>query len=455
MHVAIQLALVMCSKSAARKSDKKDRVIGSGRKLLQPENLKHLAQILKQNGSSDGEGQIGLYHRTPHRAWDLIFDIYFPSAENHFTVMSSVYRPSDKMFKKAASFIEAYSVLVDATLLQPQATSNRKLWGLQLFERAIQLVAVDQLSQLVTNNLVYVLTKARELRTHTKETIALIMRTAEKSSTAVCTILSMLSFLMGSSKFDQATATKTCETLMSKLSERDFQSYIDKLSYDFDAITGAKAGEGDSDEQGLAASGEEARRKRVIDEMYGYFKNSAIPKSHDGYSSILRFFIKQAYFDRKAEGSIELSDSCRSLCIQRLYGILGSINGLVKRQNQNEDGEAATEESDHWVRLCLDIYDELASDTSLDCILAFEDVELSARKAAQALLGKIVKYNHSSKTRKTRATSTRDRVMIDRAFQTLISNALLFQLDVELGRNYRDSRRTLTLLQYSKWKEKG
>ncbi|KAI9497819.1 DNA polymerase phi-domain-containing protein [Zychaea mexicana] len=264
-----------------------------GTNVLAPANLPHLASVLKEVPSDDGEkkGQkVADWKPQLHSVWDHFLTKYLEpqtQANGHAEL-----EESDR--DKTASFAEFWDVCVDNTLFDNNSSQGRKYWGFKLVQKVLRRLTSDQMSLIFTQNFMRCFINSlsvsdRYLNKVAVHTANVIQDVAKENKEAGFALVTQLQGNQGRPDFDRLTRTRTVENILKTMDSEGIKSYLEYLAQMF--IEQSEATQAD------------APRAWVLKQMTFLVKNNAIPKEEDWLLSVVKFLMVYAFFEVKKSSS--------------------------------------------------------------------------------------------------------------------------------------------------------
>ncbi|KAF9969908.1 DNA-directed DNA polymerase [Actinomortierella ambigua] len=356
-------------------------------------NLKYLAQLLKETSSEEGAQPSSNWRQRIHPVWDRILDHYFGAAQST---------------SQSASFQDFWNVVIDASLFDQSSSHERRYWGFQVFERALPLLKDDQLPLVFTTNFMRCFvnnlsSEDRFLNKAAKHTMAAMHAVAEKNEAVRLTLVIQL--LDKTPNFDQLSRSKTVETLLGGLDVTHIQQYLQYLRNSFLNHEGSDSDSAERSKQiGL-------RRQWAIDQMFALFRNSKVPREESWISSILQFYLINAFFEIKradakskyveahALPKPELSTATRGYCKARFYSMMAELSTMAPlAPKKAEEGEHANYsrklngtmlDGTFWCSYALSMITNLEKNKNFSPIVTLDERASEAKREALALINKI------------------------------------------------------------------
>ncbi|KAG0229067.1 DNA-directed DNA polymerase [Actinomortierella wolfii] len=356
-------------------------------------NLKYLAQLLKETSSEEGAQPSSNWRQRIHPVWDRVLDHYFDPAQ--FTAQS-------------ASFQDFWNVVIDASLFDANSSHERKFWGFQVFERALPHLKDDQLPLVFTTNFMRCFvnnlsSEDRFLNKAAKHTMAAMHAVAEKNEAVRLTLVIQL--LDKNPNFDQLSKSKTVETLLGGLDVTNIQRYLQYLRNNFLNHEVSDSNSADRARQ------IDIRRQWAVDQMFALFRNSRVPREELWISSILSFFLINAFFEIKrvdqkskyveahALPKPVLSKATHDHCKARFYSMMAELSTMAPlAPKKAEDGEhinysrklnGTMLDGTFWCSHALSMMTDLEKNKNFTPIITLDERASEAKKEALALISKI------------------------------------------------------------------
>lgn len=372
--------------------------------------------------------QKGSWSPRVHFVWDLILDQLLSMPSDKQSSTPSKKRKLDKSkHKDVNSFItlkEFWKVVVDETLFSEKSSHERKYWGFEIFEKALSKVEPGSIPDIITPNLLRCLVNQssqpkRMLNKISNKVLSFIKSEATKNPIKAPIILSSLidPRCGGSWNFDLITKSKTTESLVTILSQRDdlstserfdvLQSLQKVLINQFnEALINDNTDTVDNetnDKDSITKKSNDSIEKWCLNMLLLLVRGNKKhiinnSTSFEWLENILGFIIKHSFF-KSSEGQPTVSINVRNLCRDRLNSILGDIINTKK-------GDSS------WSLYCVETIHKL--EKSGESLVEVLDEELSAVKDECASLLQTVET--------LKAKSNSDKVY---CFELLFSMVLL------------------------------
>ncbi|EIN07831.1 hypothetical protein PUNSTDRAFT_70289 [Punctularia strigosozonata HHB-11173 SS5] len=327
--------------------------------VLSIPNFATLGKVLKESYEIDDDDSVhkvnnpGSWKPQVHWVWDAIFAELLPASGS-----------------AKSSFPEFFRIVVDEALFSAASSPERKLWGFQIFQKALPRVDADNVPFLFTKNFMrcwinHLSKQDRYLHKAARQVATDIHTVARSNPKIGFALILQLTGVHGNKQFDKLTRTKTVESILTSMDAEGIDNYITNLLEQFNAST---AGE-ESDFQAL-----NGRRSWVIDQLAALIRNGAIPKTDSWVVRILNWLIVHGLFVLKKNSEKSpidalhtvpkpvLSDELRKSCRERLLSCLGDLANRtiavsgVKRTGVASDGEL-------WVSKVVAMVNALKQDT--------------------------------------------------------------------------------------------
>lgn len=335
--------------------------------LLHTGNLVTLGRILRESDDSVSEtapkgtkhvSLSGTWKAQTHYVWDMLLD--------------RVLSPNGQSGAQYASLQEFFRIVVDESLFSSSASSERKYWGFQIFQKALPRAKEADIPFLFTPNFMrcwinHLSKKDRYLHQITKQVADDVCAFAQKNSTIGFTLVLQLTGANGTHLFDRITKTKTVESIIASMDAPEIMRFIEHL------FSRMNDNGSDLDTKTLAA-----QRIWIADQVSALVRNGAIPKDDVWVSMILDWLtlhglfivIKKADKSRyqglravpKPECSPQFQEYCRTRLLRCLADLTGQANGgkdAAKGLGQVEN----TSNKDSWTSKVLSTIFSLENDT--------------------------------------------------------------------------------------------
>jgi DNA polymerase phi len=356
--------------------------------LLASANLAPLARILKEGVGAEADTQStsgGSIQMQVHFVWDMLLQQY---------TISGTRNDDNK-----APLSEFYRVLVDEALFATSASDQKKSWGFQIFEKALQIVSQDDLPCVFTANFMRTWTnqladKNRMLFKAATRCMTTIQAAIKQNSSIGLPILQQLLSKQNHSTFP----VKLVESVLSSMSSSEgVIKYVDHL---------IQSTESDS----------ESTQRWALDQLSSLVRNSSLPINENCVSFILTLLAIHGFFNTKAALKTGLpgstlpiqipeatfSTTLKAVCRTRFYSCLGDVcdqsvayvdgqGRIKKRQGQTVSGQS-------WIAKGFEIFEGLAADTAHFSTMykRTSDEAFSKRRAFSKKLTKAAQKNNST-----------------------------------------------------------
>ncbi|KAF1808998.1 hypothetical protein P152DRAFT_442532 [Eremomyces bilateralis CBS 781.70] len=297
---------------------------------LSKKERKELAAIMREDFSkasgpeaSDGTNKSGSWKSQSNFAWSVLIHHQISRLENK---------------TEAAALLEEFSRfwidVVDNNLFSAKASAERKAWGLQILSQAIRTCPAWALFELLSPNILRSIQNQRsspDSNLHglalepLKELIKRVKKTPDQGA-------SIAMFLLSQSKsmdFDQATKSRTIETI---LSETDEEKLVDFVQFAKDIIN--RPTSQDEDE---AADDRRAMADALLTMVKGQVKSGSEKEtggrnaSPPWVSPLLRLMVELSYVKKRKSASKKdrskpsISSVSREMFRSKLNLILGTL----------------------------------------------------------------------------------------------------------------------------------
>ncbi|KAK8861548.1 hypothetical protein IAR55_002370 [Kwoniella newhampshirensis] len=372
--------------------------------LLNSHNLVTLGRVLKEASSEEDEGiaasTSGSWKPQLHFVWNIILDRYFPK------LTSPTFENTSE-----APFQDFFRVVVDESLFSNTASSQRRYWGFQVFERALPLLPPSQMPLIFTPNFMRCwmnnLSSAdRYLHKAALQIAKRVQDVIKENPKVGITLLSQLVGKHGRPDFDKVTKTKTVESIMGSLNAdgvKEFVAYLQSI------ISG-------NAQENLDSSRIDERRLWALDQIQALCRNGSVPKDDSCISSVLDFLLVHGFFiirktDKKstitalhAAPKAALSESTAAACRARFFSCITELTTASVSRRATDDSTKATRQQGcdlsgrFWVRRAVEIISALEEDTKHVELMTDADEEIkSIRKGALATLAGLSKAKEDEK----------------------------------------------------------
>ncbi|KAJ1310167.1 hypothetical protein OPQ81_006911 [Rhizoctonia solani] len=354
--------------------------------LVSSSNLPAIARILKETDDANEPDvknvTAGAFKVQLHSVWGTILEAI-------------------KDGKCKASFAEFYRICVDESLFATTSSPERKSWGFQVFERALEVMPPEEYQYLFTPNFMrtwinHLSSPDRHLHKAAKKAASEIVKAVERSPSIGFSLITHLQGAHGNQQFDRITRTKTVETILASTDIEGVKKYTTSL---VNQLRDGVASNADPSEQ-------DSKRRYVFEQLAALMRNGSIPKDDEWVNSILELFILHGFFTvtkKNKSSSVTslhhvtkppLSDALRSACRTKLFTILGDLCSQTKVV-KGESGEStrvtsSATDGELWVTKAAKIVEVLEQDSPHVSPLAETEEEVvalrtRARKVLKAI----------------------------------------------------------------------
>ncbi|KAI7872535.1 DNA polymerase phi-domain-containing protein [Spinellus fusiger] len=351
--------------------------------VLDPDNLRHLALILKEVPMEEQEA-LADWKPQLHSVWDCLLSVYLESSAEK----EEEKRPKKKQKTikakaelKVASFQEFWTATVDDIMFNNTASYGRKFWGFQLVERVLPRLAPDQMPLIFTENFMRTFinnlsSDVRFLNKAAKHTATVLQTVAQDNKQVSFALVTQLIGKHGHHNFDKITKTKLVETLLSTMDTEGIKAYLEYLAETF-----VKQAELKSDDSKRLNT----RREWAITQMTLMLTNTKIPKDESWIIQLVSFLMVHAFFEIKSTKSTgtyfeglhkplpALSETTREFCKERFQAALVALSKMTQLQKVKEVSGVAiktrrlngiTNDGELWVHRIYQIKEELEKKSS-------------------------------------------------------------------------------------------
>ncbi|KAF9477373.1 hypothetical protein BDN70DRAFT_914180 [Pholiota conissans] len=345
--------------------------------LLNSGNLATISRILKES-TADDEGQkdqtkapSATWKPQLNFAWEIILEQMLPGPNSQETAKGS--------------FQDFFRIVVDESLFSSTASAQRKLWGFQVFQKALKRVTEDSMPMLFTKNFMrswinHLSKKDRHLHQVALQTAKEVQDFVNDKPQLGFALILQLTGPNGSQQFDKLTRTKTVESILSSLDPKGIQSYIDHL---FSLVD-------ERDIKIVDVAATNARRAWIIDQLGILIRNGKIPKEDGWILSILDWLTVHGLFIIKKKSSKSpiahlhsiptpaFSDELRRNCRNRLLSCLSDLASqttVVKNDDKLIKLAAVASNGEFWISKVLARIEQLENDTKHASLLTELDEE--------------------------------------------------------------------------------
>ncbi|KAL7313927.1 DNA-directed DNA polymerase [Mucor circinelloides] len=326
--------------------------------ILDAANLNILAGILREI-PADTQEALADWKPQLHSVWDPILAVYFEKSQP----------------KNIASFQEFWTVAVDNTMFEKNASHGRKYWGFQLVEKVLRRLSSDQMPLIFTANFMRTFinnlsSEDRFLNRAARHTAQVIQNVAEENKQVGFALITQLLGDNGHQNFDRITRTKTVENLLTTMDTEGIKSYLEYLAQTF-----VKSDESSSN----------SNREWALTQMTLLVTNAKIPKEEDWVTQLVQFLMLHAFFDIKSADKAKsyltglhkptpaLSDATVKLCQDRFQAVLVALSKLPPMQQaaaatapiKTRKLQGITNNGELWAYQAFEIYQALQKNKKL------------------------------------------------------------------------------------------
>lgn len=378
--------------------------------ILSPSNLTHLAGILKeipvetQEALADWKPQL-------HSVWDPILAVYF----------------EDELPKGVATFQEFWTVTVDNTLFDKNASHGRKYWGFQLVEKVLRRLSPDQMPLIFTANFMRsfinnLSSEDRFLNRAARHTAHVIQNVAEENKQVGFALITQLLGKNGHQHFDSITRTKTVENLLTTMDTEGVKSYLEYLAQTFV----------NSEEKTSETS-----REWALQQMTLMVTNVKIPKEEEWVTQLVQFLMIHSFFDIKSSDKSNksyftglhkptpaLSEATIKNCQERFQAVLVALSKLPPLQQtalKTKKLNGITNDGELWAYKVFEIYQSLHKSKKLT---AHTTPSAKTTKATE----KAIKFVSELRAKIAKMEKAEVHDSVERGFEILFLNIILHTL---------------------------
>ncbi|GAA5816212.1 hypothetical protein MFLAVUS_009738 [Mucor flavus] len=377
--------------------------------ILDAANLAHLANILKEIPTETQEA-LADWKPQLHSVWDPLLAVYF----------------QDEQPKEIASFQEFWSVAVDNTMFDKNASHGRKFWGFQLVEKVLRRLSPDQMPLIFTANFMRsfinnLSSEDRFLNRAARHTAHVIQNVAEENKQVGFALITQLLGKNGHQNFDRITRTKTVESLLTTMDTEGIKSYLEYLAQTFINLDDKTA---------------ETSREWALNQMTLLVTNTKIPKEEQWVTDLVQFLLIHSFFDVKSADKSKsyltglqkptpaLSESTIKFCQERFQNVLVALSKLPPLQQtavKTKKLNGITNDGELWAFKVFSIYQTLQKNKKLTTHIAPAAKTIKATEKAVKIVTEL-----RSKIEKMDKAQVHDSV--ERGFEILFLNIILHTL---------------------------
>ncbi|KAF9009405.1 DNA polymerase phi-domain-containing protein [Cyathus striatus] len=361
--------------------------------VLSTANLQILARILKDSivDLEEGREQSKISSETwkpqLHFVWDIILDQLLPS--------QNVSRSTK------GSFQEFFRIVVDESLFSATSSPQRKYWGFQVFQKALQRANKDSIPMLFTKNFMrswinHLSNRDRYLHKIAQQTATEVKIFIQNNPRLGFTLILQLTGVNGNKQFDKLTKTKIVESVLTSSDSEGIKNYINYLL----SLVDEPEGTDKSDIQAISS-----RRLWIIDQLGALIRNSGVPKDDEWVSMILDWLAIHGLFAIKKRSSKSpytalhsvpnpgfsevLQESCRTRLLSCLADLTSQTTSLVAGDKTTKIAAVASD-GEFWISKVLSTVEQLESDTKhLALIIEVDEGDLVPRSKAREVASRL------------------------------------------------------------------
>ncbi|KAJ3004845.1 DNA-directed DNA polymerase [Thoreauomyces humboldtii] len=284
-------------------------------RVLHRKNQTQLIEILKQSTYASPR---------VHSVWDALFDLLLQNQKESAAAKSS----------HNVALQDLWIQLDDALY---SSTHERKHLGMLLFQRLlarvdsadVAFVFTPQLLRTLINNLAK---QDNYLHKVAKQTATVMSKLAKERKEIALQLVLQLVGKNGHQRFDIITKTKTVDTILGSLEEKDILTYVTYLQETF---LNQKDAETDP-------ATVQSHRHWALNQMVLLLKNGRIPKAENWVKAVARFVCLHAFYDVQKDdpkdSSVKkpvpaVSEVTRAACIEKLSALLGTLTTMIMKDN--------------------------------------------------------------------------------------------------------------------------
>ncbi|KAI8879206.1 hypothetical protein K501DRAFT_227075 [Backusella circina FSU 941] len=380
--------------------------------VLETVNLPRLAGILKEI-PADTQEALADWKPQLHSVWDPILSIYLDGSEN----------------KNIASFQEFWTIAVDNTMFDINASHGRKFWGFQLVERVLPRLSSEQMPLIFTVNFMRTFinnlsSDVRFLNKAARHTALVIQNVAQENKQVGFALVTQLLGKNGHQNFDRITKTKTVENLLTTMDATNIRSYLEYLAQTFIKL--------DSEDS--------TSREWALNQMTLLITSTKIPKEEGWVTDLVKFLITFAFFDVKTsekkssylsgtqKPSPDLSFPNIKQCQERFQDVLVALSKLPPTEKVKETAVLKTRKlngftnaGELWAYQVYEIYKSLQKSKKLVSRVTPSEKTVNATNKAIEIVSDL-----RAKMNKMDKNTVNDSV--ERGFEILFLNLVLHSL---------------------------
>ncbi|WBW71318.1 rRNA processing protein Pol5 [Schizosaccharomyces osmophilus] len=285
---------------------------------LHKSNLVTLSKVLRQVEVQEMGGQHSAWKQKLPYVWRFLFNEYKNNSN-----------------KQLAPFENFWNVVVDEGVFASTSSLERKFWGLQIIELALDYATKSTVGTLFSRNFMHCFInhlsdEGRYLYRAARRVVSKTEKVCKNDSALVYPIALHLLGERGSLNFDRLTNTKVVEHILPLATEKGILSLFDLLlgfikHCPKDMASETKAVEG--------------RRQWVTDTMLNILRSNRSVKHSGWVSELLNIFITYGYFEiPENEASPKISEATQNMFRLRLMSALSYLSSSAFEVSK-EDGD--------------------------------------------------------------------------------------------------------------------
>ncbi|CAI2194174.1 11111_t:CDS:10, partial [Funneliformis geosporum] len=333
--------------------------------ILHPENLKKLAEAIQAKSSqSAAEIQQNQENRI-HSVWNTI-------------ILWLISPPTDKLRKQTVAFEEFWKTAVDECLFDDDATYQRKFWGFQLTEKALQICPEDKFSSLFTFNLMRTLInhsyeKNRYLHEAAMHLLKIIEQVAEENQRKALVIVKKFLGQNCDRDFDKVSKTYTVRNIFHVINNSTIEEYVLFLKNIFLRPDEYLLSDNDVTIQ---------RRQWIINHLYSLLKNPHINRHEGWLSLVLDLFLIYGFYTAKDSLLDDFSKdnkATQECCRLRFFHALGELSAFRyllsddKTEKPIRTRSGFMKNGQTWAYYAVSLMNRFDNDTQLEPLIILSD----------------------------------------------------------------------------------
>lgn len=335
---------------------------------LHKSNLVTLSKIMRQADASETGGQNSAWKQKIPMVWKYIFEEY-----------------QRKTYSGLAPFHDFWAVVVDEGIFSSTSSLERKFWGFQIMELALDYVSSDNIGDIFSKNFLHCLInhlsdEDRYLYRAAKRVTSKLEKVSKQNPTLVYPIAIHLLGERGSLNFDRVTNTKLVEHILPLADEQGilqlFQlllSYVKRCPEDIASDTKAV----------------EWRRQWATDTMLSILRSNRSIKQEPWVRELLEIFIAYGYFEVPESEEVipKFSEGTQNMFRLRLMSALSYLSSSAFQQSQTDHQLG----DKNWPYVALNYLLELEKSPKNNLLISMDESVIEIVQKSLSVLHKVTK----------------------------------------------------------------